>query len=103
VLGEQIDHHVEEEEGSMFPQAKASGIDTLTLGAALLKRKAELLANPGAPPAITKVNDGGGDDPDEHPAYEEASKLKVSSAHPKKPRRAATTKHAAKRASHKAH
>ena len=49
VLGEQIDHHVEEEEGSMFPQAKGSGIDTVSLGAALLKRKAELLANPGAP------------------------------------------------------
>jgi hemerythrin superfamily protein len=103
VLGEQIDHHVDEEEGSMFPQAKASGIDTLSLGATLLKRKAELLANPGAPPAITKVNDGGGDEPDEHPAYEEASKAKVSSAHPKRPRRPATTKHPAKRASHKAH
>jgi hemerythrin superfamily protein len=54
VLGEQIDHHVEEEEGSMFPRARASGIDTLALGAALIKRKAELLANPGKPPATTK-------------------------------------------------
>jgi hemerythrin superfamily protein len=103
VLGEQIDHHVEEEEGSMFPQAKASGIDTLSLGAALLKRKAELLANPGAPPAIPGVNDGGGDEPDGHPAYEEASKPKISSARQKRPRRPATTKPAAKRASHKAH
>jgi hemerythrin superfamily protein len=54
VLGEQIDHHVEEEEGRMFPQAKASGIDTWALGAALLKRKAELLANLGAPLAMFK-------------------------------------------------
>jgi hemerythrin superfamily protein len=53
VLGEQIDHHVQEEEGSMFPQARGSGIDTLSLGAALLKRKAELLANSGAPPGVT--------------------------------------------------
>jgi hemerythrin superfamily protein len=45
VLGEQIEHHVQEEEGSMFPQAKASGIDLLSLGSDLLKRKAELSSN----------------------------------------------------------
>jgi hemerythrin superfamily protein len=49
VLGEQIDHHVQEEEGSMFPQAKGSGIDTIALGASLLKRKAVLLENAHAP------------------------------------------------------
>jgi len=103
VLGEQIDHHVEEEEGSMFPQAKASGIDTLALGAALLKRKAELVANPGTPRAITEGIDGGGDEQDDHPAYEEVSKPKISSARPTRPRRPATTKHATKRASRKAH
>jgi hemerythrin superfamily protein len=55
VLGEQIDHHVQEEEGSMFPQAKGSGIDTIALGYAMLKRKTELLANPGTPrPATSK-------------------------------------------------
>jgi len=102
VLGEQIDHHVEEEEGSMFPQAKASGIDTLALGAALLKRKAELLANPGAPAAIMEVADGGDDKQDDHPAFKEASKTKISSTRPKRARSPATTKHAAKRASHKA-
>jgi hemerythrin superfamily protein len=53
VLGEQIDHHVEEEEGSMFPQAKGSGIDTLSLGAAMLKRRTELLADPSTPPSTT--------------------------------------------------
>ena len=44
VLGEQIDHHVEEEEGSMFPQARASGIDTLSIGAALLERKGRAIS-----------------------------------------------------------
>lgn len=48
VLAEQIDHHVEEEEGSMFPKARYSGLDTLRLGAAMLTRKSELLS--GAPP-----------------------------------------------------
>lgn len=42
VLGEQIDHHVEEEEGSMFPKARHSGVDTSELGAAMLARKLEL-------------------------------------------------------------
>jgi hemerythrin superfamily protein len=57
VLGEQIEHHVDEEEGSMFPQAKASGIDLMSLGATLLRRKTELLANSSTPLSIaTKVN-----------------------------------------------
>jgi hemerythrin superfamily protein len=42
VLGEQIDHHVEEEEGRMFPKARQSGLDTLELGAVMFSRKAEL-------------------------------------------------------------
>lgn len=65
VLGEQIDHHVEEEEGSLFPQARGSGIDTLSLGAALLRRKAELLAKLSMPPTTTtrvRGNDGAGRD-----------------------------------------
>jgi len=58
VLGEQIDHHVDEEEGSMFPQAKASGIDLMSLGATLLKRKTELLTDPSTLRSIaTKVSD----------------------------------------------
>jgi hemerythrin superfamily protein len=102
VLGEQIDHHVEEEEGSMFPQAKGSGIDTISLGAALLKRKAELLSNPGTPP-VTAANDEGGDGQDDHPTYEEASNPKISPARTKRHRRPAKTKHASqKKASHKA-
>jgi hemerythrin superfamily protein len=49
VLGEQIDHHVEEEEGSMFPKARYAGLDTVTLGATMTARRSEILA--GAPPA----------------------------------------------------
>lgn len=44
VLSEQIDHHVEEEEGDMFPKARKSGLDLLALGAQMLERKAELQA-----------------------------------------------------------
>ena len=42
VLGEQIDHHVKEEEGEMFPKAKRAKVDTDALGAQMAGRKVEL-------------------------------------------------------------
>lgn len=44
VLGEYIDHHVQEEETEMFPESRDSELDLKALGTALAKRKAELMA-----------------------------------------------------------
>lgn len=52
VLGENIDHHVKEEQDEMFPKAKKAKLDFDALGAQMLKRKQQLRANGGAP--VTK-------------------------------------------------
>ncbi|MET0239087.1 MAG: hemerythrin domain-containing protein [Sphingobium sp.] len=44
VLGEYIDHHVEEEESEMFPESRDSKLDLKALGEQLATRKAELMA-----------------------------------------------------------
>lgn len=43
VLGEQIRHHVEEEESELFPEVRDTRIDLKALGVKLAARKAELL------------------------------------------------------------
>ena len=43
VLGEYIDHHVEEEEGEMFPKCRRAKMDLAGLATELAARKAELL------------------------------------------------------------
>lgn len=52
VLGEQIDHHVAEEEGEMFPKARKAKIDLDALGASMTARKQELQGDldPEVPP-----------------------------------------------------
>lgn len=47
VLGEYIDHHVEEEETEMFPESRDSDLDLKALGAQLAERKAALMSELG--------------------------------------------------------
>jgi len=42
VLGELIEHHVEEEEEQMFPKCKKARLDTASLGTQIVERKMEL-------------------------------------------------------------
>ena len=45
VLGEYIDHHVQEEEGAMFPKCRRAKMDLAGLAQQLAERKSELMAD----------------------------------------------------------
>jgi len=47
VLGEQIDHHVKEEESSMFPKAQKAKVEMAALGAKMTQRKTALMEEMG--------------------------------------------------------
>jgi hemerythrin-like domain-containing protein len=51
VLGEYIDHHVEEEQNEMFPACRKAKMDLAALGAEIKARKAELMAELMGQPA----------------------------------------------------
>ncbi len=51
VLGEEVEHHIEKEEGELFEAARAAGVDLDDLGEQLAARREELEEDLSSPPS----------------------------------------------------
>lgn len=69
VLGEHVDHHVEEEEGEMFPKARQAKLNTPELAREMEQRREELRAEFGDDEDVN--DDGDGESAEENDDNEE--------------------------------
>ncbi len=54
VLGEQVEHHIKEEQNEMFPKVRKSDLDTVALGAEMADLKLELMEELSLYPDFSK-------------------------------------------------
>lgn len=104
VLSESIRHHVKDEEGDLFPQARKTDVDFDALGQQILTRKRELMKS-GVPPSAEELmiaahKKGSGDSPAKAAKTKSAkltAKSRESSKTASKKRMVGKSKHAPSR------